>query len=78
MHKLQRIIPPYHVIGRIGPRSPSGPGLVVDTNVHTRDLLRRVNLLVHEAIGGVVVDGSVQVGKSLDVLQGYPVIHPYL
>ena len=31
-----------------------------------------------EAIGRVVVDGDVQVGKSLDVLHGYPVVHPYL
>ena len=52
--------------------------MVVDTNVHTRDLLRRVNLPMHKAIGGVVVDGGVQVGKLLDVLQGYPVVHPYL
>ena len=33
---------------------------------------------MHEAIGRVVVDGGVQVGESLDVLQGYPVVHPYL
>ena len=31
-----------------------------------------------EAIGGIVVDGGVQVGKSLNVLHGYPVVHPYL
>ena len=31
-----------------------------------------------KAIGGVVVDGGVQVGKSLDVLQRYSVVHPYL
>ena len=31
-----------------------------------------------KAIGGVIVNGGVQVGESLDVLQGYPVIHPYL
>ena len=78
MHKLRRIIPPYLVVGRIGRRSPSSPGLVMDTHVQTRDLLRRVDLLMHEAIGRVVVDGGVQIGKSLDVLQGYPVVHPYL
>ena len=33
---------------------------------------------MYEVIGGVVVDGGVQIGKLLDVLQGYPVIHPYL
>ena len=43
-----------------------------------RDLLRRVNLPMHEAIGGVMVNSGVQVGKSLDVLQGYSVVHPYL
>ena len=31
-----------------------------------------------EAIGRVVVDGGVQVGKTLDVLHGHPVVHPYL
>ena len=31
-----------------------------------------------KAIGGVIVDGGVQIGKSLDVLQGYTVVHPYL
>ena len=52
--------------------------MVVDTNVLTRDLLRRVDLPVNEVIGGVIVNGGVQVGKSLDILQGYPVVHPYL
>ena len=52
--------------------------MVVDTNVLTRDLLRRVDLPVNEAIGRVVVDSGVQVGKLLDILQGYPVVHPYL
>ena len=47
-------------------------------NVQTRDLLRRVDLPMHKAISGVVVDGGVQVGKSLNVLQRYPVVHPYL
>ena len=31
-----------------------------------------------KVIGGVIVDGGVQIGKSLDVLQGYLVVHPYL
>ena len=31
-----------------------------------------------EAIGGVVIDGDIQVGKTLDVQQGHPVVHPYL
>ena len=31
-----------------------------------------------KAIGGVIVEGGVQVGKTLDVLHGYPVVHPYL
>ena len=31
-----------------------------------------------EVIGRVVVDDGVQFGKSLDVLHGYPVVHPYL
>ena len=52
--------------------------MVVDTNVLMRDLLRRVDLPVNEAIGRVVVDGGVQVGKSLDILQGHPVVHSYL
>ena len=34
--------------------------------------------MMNEAIGRVVVDGGVQVGKLLDVLHGYPVVHPYL
>ena len=50
----------------------------MDTNVQTRDLLGRVDLTMDEAIGGVIFDGSVQVGKSLDVLHGHPVVHPYL
>ena len=50
----------------------------MDTNVQVRDLLRRIDLPMYKAIGGVIVDGGVQVGKSLDVLQGYLVIHPYL
>ena len=52
--------------------------MVVDTNVLSRDLLRRIDLPVNEAIGRVVVNGGVQVGKSLDILQGYPVVRPYL
>ena len=47
-------------------------------NVLTRDLLRRVNLPMDKAIGGVIVDGGVQIGKLLDILQGYTVVHPYL
>ena len=43
-----------------------------------RDLLRRIDFTMDEAIGGVVVDGDVQVGEMLDVPQGYPVVHPYL
>ena len=43
-----------------------------------RDLLWRVDLTMDEAIGGVIFDDGVQVGKSLDVLHGYPVVHPYL
>ena len=31
-----------------------------------------------EAVGRVVVDGGIQVGKTLDILYGYPVVHPYL
>ena len=31
-----------------------------------------------ETIGRVILNGGVQVGKSLDVLHGYPVVHPYL
>ena len=31
-----------------------------------------------KAIGRVVVDGGVQVGKLHNVLHGYPVVHPYL
>ena len=50
----------------------------MDTNVQTRDLLRRVDLTMDEAIGRVILDGGVQVGKLLDVLHGYPVVHPYL
>ena len=34
--------------------------------------------MMDKAIGRVVVDGGVQVGKLLDVLHGYPVVHPYL
>ena len=67
----------YLVIGRISPGSPSGPRLVVDMNVQTRDLLWRVDFMMDEVIGRVILDGSVQVGKSLDVLHGYPVVHPY-
>ena len=52
--------------------------MVVDTNVLTRDLLRRIGLPMNEAIGRIVVNGGVQVGKSLDIRQGYPVVHPYL
>ena len=33
---------------------------------------------MNKAIGGVIVNGGVQIGESLDVLQGYPVVHPYL
>ena len=43
-----------------------------------RDLLQRVDFTMDEVISGVVFDGSVQVGKSLDVLHGYPIVHPYL
>ena len=50
----------------------------MDTNVQVRDLLRRIDLPMYEAIGRVVVDSGVQVGKSLDVLQGYSVVHPCL
>ena len=33
---------------------------------------------MNEAIGRVIFDGGVQIGKTLDVLHGYPVVHPYL
>ena len=33
---------------------------------------------MYEAIGRVVVDSGVQIGKLLDILQEYPVVHPYL
>ena len=33
---------------------------------------------MNEAIGRVVVDSDVQIGKSLDVPHRYPVVHPYL
>ena len=33
---------------------------------------------MNKAIGRVIVDGGVQVGKSLYILQGYTVVHPYL
>ena len=52
--------------------------MVMDTNVQTRDLLQRVDLMMDKVIGRVVLDGGVQVGKTLNVLQGYPVVHPYL
>ena len=52
--------------------------LTVDANVQTRDLLRRVDLMMDETIGGVIFDGGVQVGVSLNVLHGHPVVHPYL
>ena len=31
-----------------------------------------------KAVGRVVINGGVQVGKSLDVQHGHPVVHPYL
>ena len=34
--------------------------------------------MMDEAIGGVIFDDGVQVGKTLNVLHGYPVVHPYL
>ena len=34
--------------------------------------------MMDEAIGRAVLNGGVQVGKSLDVLHGYPIVHPYL
>ena len=68
----------YLVIGRISPGSPSGPRLVVDMNVQTRDLLRRIDLTMDETIGRVVGEDGVQVGKTFDVLHGYPVVRPYL
>ena len=49
----------------------------MDTNVQTRDLLWRVGLTMDEMVGRVIFDGGVQVGKSLDVQHGYPVVHPY-
>ena len=67
LHKLRRNIPPYLIIGRIGPQSPSGPQLVMDTNVQARDLLGRIDLMMNKAIGGVVIDGGVQVSEPLDV-----------
>ena len=50
----------------------------MDMNVQMGDLLWRVNLMMDKAVGGVVIDGGVQVGKSLDVRHGHPVVHPYL
>ena len=50
----------------------------MDTNVQTRDLLWRVDLLMDKAIGRVIIDGGVQVGKSLDVQHSHPVVHPNL
>ena len=49
----------------------------MDTNVQTRDLLGRVDLTMEETVGGVILDGSIHVGKLLNVLHGYPVVHPY-
>ena len=43
-----------------------------------RDLLRRIDLTMNKAIGGVIFDGGVQVGKSPNVPHGYLVVHPYL
>ena len=34
--------------------------------------------MMDKVIGRVVIDGDVQVGKTLNVQQGYPVVHPYL
>ena len=31
-----------------------------------------------KVIGRVIVKGGVQVGETLNVLHGYPVVHPYL
>ena len=50
----------------------------MDTDVQMRDLLWRVDFTMDEVIGGVILSGSIWVGKSLDVLHGYPVVHPYL
>ena len=50
----------------------------MDTNVQTRDLLGRIDFTMDQTIGRVVIDGDVQVGETLDVRQGYPVVHPYL
>ena len=43
-----------------------------------RDLLWRVDLTMDETIGGVILNGGVQVGKTLNILHGHLVVHPYL
>ena len=43
-----------------------------------RDLLRRVNFTMDEAIGRVVLDGGVQIGKPFDVCHGHPIVGPNL
>ena len=43
-----------------------------------RNLLRGIDLTMDKAVGGVIVNGGVQVGKLIDILYGHPVVHPYL
>ena len=43
-----------------------------------RDLLRRVDLTMDEAIGRVVLNGDVQVGKPFNVHHGHPIVSPNL
>ena len=50
----------------------------MDTTVRSRDLLGRVDFAMDKVIGRVVINGDVQIGKMLNVQQGYPVVHPYL
>ena len=41
-----------------------------------RNLLQRVDLTMDKTIGRVVLNGGVQVGKSLDVQHGDPIVDP--
>ena len=50
----------------------------MDTNVQTRDFLRRVGLMMDKAIGRVIINGGVQVGKPFDVRHVHPIVNTNL
>ena len=50
----------------------------MDTNVQMRDVLWRVGLTMNKAIGRAIREGSVQIGKPLNIWHSHLIIDPNL